>query len=481
MIQNEHGRYRTPSVVAYTSDGIVVGEDALSLVKKPHSAHNVIHNSKRFIGKNFSDLSVPGDSLQADLDSFSFHVIEGPNDSILFQLDVDGQISTVSPIAVASEILKYLKRCAELYLNATVSDVVITVPASFGSIQRRDTREAAQRAGLNVLRMPAEPTAAAICWKERNPISEPDIDLLVYDLGGGTFDASLVNVLDGNISIQAVSGHPYLGGADFDNALAQHFLKKFCEDNELDGIPELQKSRLIEECRKVKHQLTEMMATSIEVDALYHGCDLEKIRITRAQFEKLINTSIDTSIAEVEKLLTRAHIEKQSLYKVLLVGGSTRVPAVHARLKNYFGNDQVFSPVQPDFAVAQGAAMLATKPVVDILPYDIGLRVNNTDVDCLFPRFTRFGSHCTKSYYTTYHNQETIDHHVVEGEIPSDRLGSVMGTKLLGQFPLSGIQPHPKGYQVEVTCSITENHGFECSSRDPLNPTNSASICIDLF
>ncbi|KAL0248778.1 hypothetical protein GEMRC1_004012 [Eukaryota sp. GEM-RC1] len=480
MILNEHGRYRTPSVVAYTSDGIVVGEDALSLVKTPHSAHNVIHNSKRFIGKNFSDLSVPGDSLQADLDSFSFHVIEGLNDSILFELDVDDQIQTVSPIDVASEILKYLKRCAELYLNATVNDVVLTVPASFGSIQRRDTREAAKIAGLNVVRMPAEPTAAAICWKERNPIPEPDIDLLVYDLGGGTFDASLVNVLDGSISIKAVSGHPYLGGADFDNALAQHFSKKFCKEHGIEEISNYPKSRLLQECRKVKEQLSEITSTSIEIDSLYEGYDME-IRITRTKFNNLINTSIDTSIEEVEKLLNRAHMAKQSLYKVLLVGGSTRVPAVHGRLQNYFGSVEVISPEHPDFAVAQGAAMIASKPVVDILPYDIGLRVNDTDVDCLFPRFTRFGSHCTKSYYTTYHNQETIDHHVVEGEIPSDRFGSVDGTKLLGKFPLSGIPPHPMGYKVEVTCCITESHGFECTSKDPLNPTNSASIYLDLL
>nr|KYP40685.1 Heat shock 70 kDa protein [Cajanus cajan] len=436
--------------------------------------HNTVFDAKRLIGRRFSDQSV-----QQDMKLWPFKVVPANRDKPMIAVTYKGEEKHLAAEEISSMVLFKMKEVAETYLGNMVKDAVITVPAYFGNAQRQATKDAGKIAGLNVLRIINEPTAAAIAYGlDKKGWREGEQNVLVFDLGGGTFDVSLVTIDEGMFKVKAIVGDTHLGGVDFDNKLVNHLVNVFREKHKKD-ISENAKAlgRLRSACERAKRNLSSTSQTAIELDCLYEGLDLYAT-VTRAFFEELNKDLFAKCMEIVEKCLVEARIDKIQVHEIVLVGGSTRIPKVQQLLKDMFsvnGNvKELCKSVNPDEAVAYGAAVQAAilscegeKKVeelllLDVMPISLGVESGGGAMSVLIPKNTTIPTKKETVCTTFYDNQKTVTVKVFAGEQVKTK-----DNVFVGQFVLSGFAPSPKGVpQINVSFDVDVDGIVEVSEVD---------------
>ncbi|KAM0053837.1 putative Heat shock protein 70 family [Helianthus debilis subsp. tardiflorus] len=447
IIPNDQGNRTTPSAVAFVDGERLIGDGAKN--EQAMNPANTIFDAKRLIGRRFSDSKV-----QEDIKLWPFKVIHGPDDTPKIVVTYKGEVKEFLAEEISSMVLAKMKETAEAYLGKVVKHAVITVPAYFNDSQRQATKDAGTIAGLNVIRMINEPTAAAIAYGLDN---ESDIvgklNVLVFDLGGGTFDVSAMTIEEGGIfEVKAVGGDTHLGGEDFDNRMVDHCVEDFKRrwNKDLSGNQRAL-GRLRFACEKAKRILSCTTRTSINLDSLHEGIDFS-LKFTRAKFEELNMGLFNKCIETLETCLSDAKMKKSCVEQVILVGGSTRIPKVQHMLQEFLDGKELCKSVNPDEAVAYGAAVMAAKisgstvkSVQDVLLHDVtplslGIDVLGDVLSVVIPRNTPIPTSNANKYHTSYDNQSVIAIEVYQGE----RSRST-DNHLLGKFSIYEIPPAPKG------------------------------------
>jgi molecular chaperone DnaK len=459
VIVNSEGGRVTPSVVAFTKTGeILVGQ-----VAKRQAALNperTVYSIKRFMGRKFSEVT-------EELKQVTYKVVAGPNDAV--RVDIDGKL--YSPEEISAMILRKLSADAQKYLGEKVKDTVITVPAYFNDAQRQATKDAGQIAGLNVTRIVNEPTAAALAYgldKKRNE------KILVFDLGGGTFDVSVLEVGDGVFEVKSTAGDTHLGGDDFDKRVVDWLIEEFKKDQGIDLSKDRQAlQRLTEAAEKAKIELSSAVETEINLPFITADASGPKhllLKLTRARFEELTRDLVERCMQPVRQALADAKLNEKDLDEVILVGGSTRIPAVKELVKRLTGGKEPNQSVNPDEVVAVGAAIQAgvlTGEVTDVLlldvtPLSLGVETLGGVMTKLIERNSTIPSRKAEIFSTAEDNQSAVDIHVLQGERELAR-----DNRTLGQFRLEGIAPAPRGLpQVEVAFDIDANGILNVSAKD---------------
>ncbi|KAJ4781198.1 70 kDa heat shock protein [Rhynchospora pubera] len=403
---------------------------------------NTIFAVKRLIGRRFSDLTV-----QSDLKLWPFKVIAGPGDKPKISVRFKGEDRSFAPEEISSMVLMKMKETAESYAGSTIKNAVVTVPAYFNDAQRQATKDAGRIAGLNVMRILDEPTAAALAYgfgKERNSGIQKKV--LVFDLGGGTFDVSVLAMNGGVFEVKAIAGDTHLGGEDFDNQMVKHFIDEFRRKNgkDISGNPRAL-SRLRIACERAKRMLSTTACTTVEVDCLFEGIDLDS-SITKARFEELNVALFRSCLETVKRCLQDAGTTKESIDVVVLVGGSTRIPKVQQLLQDYFNGKELCKGINPDEAVAYGATLQAAKlsgqgdkgiqslVLVDVTPLSLGIETERDTFTVLIPRNTPIPVKKYRIVTTAGDFQSAVTIKVFEGERARTK-----DNNLLGQFELDGI------------------------------------------
>jgi L1 cell adhesion molecule like protein len=456
IIANDQGNRTTPSYVAFTDSERLIGDAAKNQVAM--NPENTVFDAKRLIGRRFSDPSV-----QADMKHWPFKVVAGPNDKPLIEATFKGEKKRFSPEEISAMVLTKMKETAEAFLGTEVKNAVVTVPAYFNDGQRQATKDAGAIAGLNVLRIINEPTAAAIAYGLDKKKQEQTI--LIYDLGGGTFDVSLLTIDEGFFEVKATGGNTHLGGEDFDNRMVDYFVQEFKKKHKKDITNNARAlRRLRTACERAKRTLSSAMQASIEIDSLYEGVDFYS-NITRARFEELCMDLFRSTIEPVEKVLRDAKLDKSKVHEVVLVGGSTRIPKVQQLLSEFFGGKDLNKSINPDEAVAYGAAVQAAvlrgdqseelKDIilVDVTPLSLGIETAGEQMTVLVQRNSKIPIRKSEMFSTYSDNQSSVEIKVFEGERARTR-----DNNLLGTFMLTGIPPAPRGVpKIEVSFDLDAN------------------------
>merc|ERR1712021_13766 len=467
IIANDQGNRTTPSYVAFTDTERLIGDPAKNQVAI--NPTNTIFDAKRLIGRKFTDPCVVSDKAH-----WPFDLVELDHRPKI-QVEFKCEKKTFTPEEISSMVLTKMKETAEQYLGKTIKDAVVTVPAYFNDSQRQATKDAGIISGLNVLRIINEPTAAAIAYGlDKKKSSTAESNVLIFDLGGGTFDVSILTIEDGIFEVKSTAGDTHLGGEDFDNRMVDHFIKEFQRKHKKD-LSQNKRAvrRLRTACERAKRTLSASAQATIEIDSLFDGEDFYTT-VTRARFEELCSDLFKGTLVPVEKSLKDAKLEKSAIHEIVLVGGSTRIPKIQNLISDFFNGKELNKSINPDEAVAYGAAVQAAiltgdqhESVTDLLlldvtPLSMGIATEGSVMSTIVKRNSTIPNKKTESYTTLENNQRCLTVEIFEGERAMTR-----DNHLLGSFDLNGIPPAPRGVpSIEVTFDIDANGILNVSAEE---------------
>jgi len=455
IIPNEFGSRITPSVVAFTDEERLIGEAAKN--QASINPTRTIYDVKRLIGRKYTDSTV-----QSDKKFLPYEIINKDGKPYV-QTEVKGSKKTFAPEEISSMVLRKMKEIAENYLGVEIKNAVVTVPAYFNDAQRQATKDAGVIAGLNVARIINEPTAAAFAYGLDKKSKESNI--LVYDLGGGTFDVSILTIDEGFFEVIATSGDTHLGGQDFDQRVMEFMMKQFKKKSGVDASNDKRaQQKLKREVEKAKRALSTAHEATLDIENFFNGKDLSET-LTRAKFEEINGDLFKKTLRSVQIALDDAGLKKNEIEEIVLVGGSTRIPKIHQIIKEFFNGKEPNNKINPDEAVAFGAAVqggilcgdesIADKGLllIDMTPLTLGIETVGGVMAKVVPRGTNIPAKKSQTFTTTSDNQDTVTISVYEGE-----RSMVKDNNLLGKFDLTGIPAAPRGGpQIEVTFNIDEN------------------------
>ncbi|MED6156160.1 70-kilodalton heat shock protein [Stylosanthes scabra] len=478
IIHNDQGNRTTPSSVAFTENQRLIGDAAKN--QAAANPTNTVFDAKRLIGRKYSDPIVKNDILM-----WPFKVTAGADDKPMIVVTYKDQEKHFSAEEISSMVLTKMQEIAEAFLESPVCNAVITVPAYFNGSQRKATRDAGAIAGLNVMRIISEPTAAAIayglykrldCTGERN--------IFIFDLGGGTFDVSLLTIKGKVFQVKATAGNTHLGGEDFDNRVVSYFVKEFERKNKVDiSVNARALRRLRTACEKAKRTLSYAVTATVELDAFFAGIDFYS-SITRARFEELNSDLFRECLETVDQCLTDAKMDKASVHDVVLVGGSSRIPKVQELLQEFFKGKELCKSINPDEAVAYGAAVTAallngstksTAPdlvLQDVTPLSLGVQTKGDVMTVVIPRNTTIPVKKSQNLCTIIDDQFEMVQDIYEGERTR-----ASDNNLLSGFSLCGIPPAPKGHLVSI-CFELDADGILCVTSEEKTTGNKNQITI---